>query len=96
MSDVVIRVRPETFQKSQDLAREDGISVSDLIDKLAEDTRRARIFKQASEAYAAIAADPEADAEWRAEIAVWDVTIADGLPVEPGLWDEDPPSPTST
>ena len=41
-----------------------------------------------SEAYAAIADDPEEDAAWRAEIATWDVTVGDGLESEPEYKDE--------
>ncbi len=70
------------------LAREDGVPVSELLDRLVEDARRSRILARANEAYAAIAADPVEDASWRAEIALWDVTVGDGLPVEPGPWDE--------
>lgn len=44
--------------------------------------RAARIFEQAHDSYAALVADPEAYAEWRAEFESWDVTIADGLEPE--------------
>ena len=88
MATVTVRVRPHTYQKLQDMARECGESLPDALDRIVEETRRARMFRQANAAYAAIAADPAADASWRAEIAAWDVTIGDGLPVEPGSWDE--------
>lgn len=79
MSTVTVRVRPRTYQVLQDLARKHNESLPDTLDRLVEEARRARMFREASEAYAAIAADPEADAAWRAEIAAWDVTVGDGL-----------------
>lgn len=83
ISTYFVRVRPDAYRKLQNLAREDGVSVSAVIDRIVEETRRARILTEASEAYVAIAADPVADASWRAEIAAWDVTVGDGLPQEP-------------
>ena len=88
MSTVTVRVRPHTYRKLQDLASRSGESLPDALDRIVEEIRRARMFKEANEAYAAIAANPAADASWRTEIAVWDVTVGDGLPVEPGSWDE--------
>jgi hypothetical protein len=41
--------------------------------------RRWRILQEANEAYAAVAADPVADAAWREDRARWDATAAGGL-----------------
>lgn len=82
MATITVRVRPHTYRILQDMARERGESLPDALDRIVEQTRRARMFNEAREAYAAIAADPAADASWRAEIAAWDVTVGDGLPVE--------------
>ena len=38
------------------------------------------LLKAIADAYAQLAADPEALAEMRTERAVWDATLADGLP----------------
>ena len=89
MSTLTVRVRPDTYRVLQELAREHGESLPDALDRLVEELRRWRILQQAHEAYAAIAADPEANAEWEAEIAAWDVTVGDGLQNyadEPGDW----------
>lgn len=86
MSTVTVRVRPETYRILRDMARESKESLPDTLERVVEEARRARIFKQAHEAYAALVADPEAYAEWRAEFAAWDVTLADGL--EPESFDE--------
>jgi hypothetical protein len=84
-----IRVRPHTYRILEEMAKDRGESIPDALDHLVEELRQWRMLQKANEAYAAIAADPEADAAWRAEIAVWDVTLADGLdeyPDKPGDW----------
>jgi hypothetical protein len=75
-------VRIHTHEVLKTLARERNESMLDMLDRLAEEARRSRLMEKASEAYAAVAADPDADAAWRAEIALWDVTVADGLAPE--------------
>jgi hypothetical protein len=74
------------YRVLQDLARKHNESISDTLERIVEEGRRARLFDEANAAYAAIAADPEADAAWPAEIAAWDATLADVL--EPVNFDE--------
>jgi hypothetical protein len=88
MSTLTVRVRPHTYQVLQEWSRERDESLPETLDRLVEEARRARMFREASAAYAAIAEDPEEDAAWRAEIAAWDVTVGDGLESEPEYWDE--------
>jgi hypothetical protein len=86
---LTVRVRPHTYRILQDMAKERGESLPDALDRLVEELRRWRILQQANEAYAAIAADPEADDAWNAEIAAWDGTLADGMDQlrdAPGEW----------
>ena len=84
-----VRVRPHTYRILQDMARQRGESLPDALDRIIEAQRRAQMLEQANASYAGIAADPVADAAWRAEIAAWDGTLLDGLPDEPGRWDEE-------
>jgi hypothetical protein len=86
MTTVTVRVRPQTYRVLKDMAHENNESLPDTLERVVEEARRARIFKQAREAYAALVADPEAYAEWRAEFEAWDVTVGDGL--EPESFDE--------
>ena len=79
MSTLTVRVRPHTYRILQTWARERGESLPATLERVVEEWRRARILQQANEAYAAIAAAPDDDAAWRAEIAAWDVTGGDGL-----------------
>ncbi len=88
MTTTTIQVSPHTHQLLQDIANERDESISAALERVVEEARRARIFRAANEAYAAMAADPVVDALWRAEIAAWDGTLLDGL--EPESWDDEP------
>lgn len=76
---------PHTYRILQEFAKKYEESIPDTLDRAIEEVRRARILKEAADAYAAIAADPVEDAAWRAEIAAWDATLLDGLEPEPEL-----------
>jgi hypothetical protein len=78
-----VQVRPQTYRVLQELAKVHGEAVPDTLDRLVDEARRSLLFRQAAKAYETQAADPEADALWRAEIAAWDVKVGDGLEPEP-------------
>jgi len=79
MGSTTIRVSDKTHRVLQELAASIGAPMSDVVDQALELYRRQRMFAQANAAYAALRADPIASAEWDAEIAAWDATLADGL-----------------
>ena len=89
MTSTTVRIRAHTYRVLREMAKEHGESLSEALDRIVEEKRRAQMFQEANAAYAAIAADPVASASWRAEIAAWDGTLRDGLPDEPGPWDEE-------
>jgi hypothetical protein len=99
MRTVTVRVKPHTHRILKELAQKSNESLPDTLERVVEEARRARMFKEAAESYAAIAADPVEDAAWRAEIAAWDATLLDGLEPEPELaelWEPEPePAGTS-
>lgn len=82
MSTTTIRISEKTHQKLTKLARESGTLMTDLVEQAVELYRRQRILQVANEGYAALRRDPEAWAEVQAERAVFDGTLADGLPKE--------------
>lgn len=89
METITIRIRPHTYGLLESLARERQVSVEDALDYVVDAFRRHRMLDDALAAYAAVAADPAANALWQAEIAVWDATLADGLaeyPDHPHDW----------
>jgi hypothetical protein len=79
MGSTTIRVSDKTHRLLQELAATIDAPMSDVVDQALELYRRQRMFAQANAAYAALRADPVASAEWDAEIAAWDATLADGL-----------------
>jgi hypothetical protein len=84
VTNLSLDVRPSTYQRLLEVADQHGTSLTDALERVVEEWYRHRIFTQAAEAYATLRADPLEYAEWRAEIAAWDVTLGDGL--EPEDW----------
>ncbi len=87
MTTTTVRIKPETLERLKELAKDDGTSLTDTIARLVKQERRRRMWEAANASYAAMRADPESWAEWKSEMALWDTTLADGLPDEPeGEW----------
>ena len=79
MSTVTVRVRLHTYRVLQEIARARDQSLIATLDRLVEAARRQHILEQASVAYEAVTANPDASAAWSAEIALWEVNCGDGL-----------------
>jgi hypothetical protein len=70
---VVIRARPETRDLLNHLAREDGATAIDTLERLIRGAAEARLL-------AALATDLAVPAERdREQLGTWDATLADGL-----------------
>jgi hypothetical protein len=50
-----------------------------ILDQAVENYRRQRFFDQLNADFDALRRDPEAWAEYQNELALWDVTLMDGL-----------------
>lgn len=74
-----VRVYAQTHRQLQELAREDSLTMPELLDRLVTADWRRRLFERANEAYAALQADPDAWAAELAERGVWDAALEDGL-----------------
>lgn len=69
---VVIRARRETRDLLQDLARADGATAIDMLERLIRETAEARLRR-------AVSSDLSSPATTEPELAAWDVSLADGL-----------------
>lgn len=69
---VVIRARRETRDLLHDLAREDGATAIDMLERLIRETAETRLRR-------AVVADLSSLAATETELAVWDASLADGL-----------------
>lgn len=89
MSTIHVRVRPETKARLKTLLLElEGpgrLSESELIERALDAYEDLRFWEKANRDYAALNADADARARYDAELAAWDVTLADGAepPHEP-------------
>ena len=79
-----VRVSETTHRTLRELADDSGEPIAALLDRAVEDYRRKLFFEQAARDWEALERDPEAVAEFEAELALWDQTVGDGL--EPEEW----------
>jgi predicted transcriptional regulator len=79
MATTTIRVSTETRDLLNRLARTSGTSMQQVLEAALEQYRRRQFLEALNAAYAAMQADPQAQAEEAEERAVWDTTLADGL-----------------
>ena len=73
-----VRLPRRAHDQLRALAAAEGETLDGMPVRLIEQARTDRPLADANRAYAATAADPVADREWQAEIALWDQTARDG------------------
>jgi predicted DNA-binding ribbon-helix-helix protein len=74
MPTTTIRVRRSTRERLAQIGARRGLSMPDLLDRLAAEAEEQDLLTSANEHFAATAD------ERRDEIAAWDATVSDGLP----------------
>ena len=75
-----IRVSVDSRDRLQQMAIEQGRTVSQVLERLIELDRRERFWQEMEVAVERLRADPEAWADYHAEAAIWEnATIGDGL-----------------
>ena len=86
MSSVTVKIPAEAHAKLVRLAAEQSRSMSDLLAHLIERERRRAFLEGANEDFARLRADPEAWADYQAEVRSMEGTLMDGLEDYP--WEE--------
>lgn len=74
-----VRITREAHEILTELAERDGLSLTGELDKIIEEKRRERMFKQAREAYAELREDEEAWNELKGLQKDLEGTLDDGL-----------------
>jgi predicted DNA-binding protein len=74
-----VRLSEDAHRTLMELSQSTGVSMATLVERAIEAFRREQLFAAAEAAWQAIHADPAARAEFDAEYALWDTTVADGL-----------------
>ena len=92
MSATAVRITRSAHQKLSQMAEEDGVSLTEELERIIEAQRRQRMLEEVNRAYARLKQDPQAWAEELAERELWETTLMDGLqddpPYEPGSQEE--------
>ncbi len=82
-STALIRVDTKTRDLLAKMAEQDQTSIGEVAATAVKKLDRDRFWKSYNDAYAKLRADPEAWAEYEAEIRLWDSTLMDGLEAYP-------------
>jgi len=72
-----VRVSRRTHQILTELAQQNGRSISDLLDHLAERARRQAIFQQYNARMAELLANPDERAAWQRETTLSEVSASE-------------------
>jgi hypothetical protein len=86
MTTTTIRVPTITHDRLRRLAQVEDRPIGQVIEILLEEYEKQQFFAGLAEDFARLQADPEAWADYQAELGAWDVTLKDGL--EDEQWDE--------
>jgi hypothetical protein len=79
MGTVTVRVSTATRDLIAKLAAEKGMSMTAVVAEAVDDYRRKKFFEDLAEAVERTRADPEAWADYQAEVAIFDRASGDGL-----------------
>ena len=82
-----VRISEQAHRSLRELAAQSGEPMQTVLDKAIEEHRRRKFLAECHAAYTALQQDAPAWAEYQAELAVWDVTLGDGLDPEDALED---------
>lgn len=76
---VTVRISAQSHRCLRELAAQSGEPIKTVLEKALEQYRRQKFFEECNAAYAALQNDPEALAAEKEELALWEVTLMDGL-----------------
>jgi len=79
MATVTIRVPEATHQRLRELAEKRGRPIGEVVDEAARRLEEEEFWAELDASYERLYADPETAAELKAEQALWDGTLMDGL-----------------
>ena len=83
-----VRISGAAHQKLRELAEEDGVSLTEELDRIVEAQRRRRFIERANRAYAALKSDEKNWAAYQKEMSELEGTLMDGLEDEPPYFEE--------
>ena len=78
MSSQHVRISEKSHRVLKDLAKDEGETMQDVLDKAIESYRRAAFIREANAEYAVLRRNPDAWAEELRERGEWDKTVGDG------------------
>jgi hypothetical protein len=86
MRQATVRISEHTRETLRELAQTEDETMQAVLERAVEEYRRKRFIDNLNAFYAELRNDPEAWKAHEEELALWDGTLADGLP-EDEVWD---------
>jgi hypothetical protein len=86
MPNTTIRVNDRTHSRLKEIAKREGKSMQEILDKLLDNECREQFFNDVNAAYANLRNNPEAWKTEQAERELFDNTLSDGIEKE--SWDD--------
>lgn len=80
---MTVKIPAEAHARLAEFAAADGRPMGDVLDRLIDQEWRRRFFDEFDAAFARLKADPEAWADWQAELRSMEGTLMDGLEDDP-------------
>lgn len=78
-----IRVSRETHERLREIAEKEHRALGDMIDRLVDEYKQQAFRRAVHESFRELREDPAAQEAYLKDMAVWDVTLMDGLEDEP-------------
>ncbi len=75
----LIRISDKAYSKLNQIVHNTGLSRQNIFDKAIDKLEQETIFKKANQAYVAIKNNPKKWQDEQKELALWDITLNDGL-----------------
>ena len=85
MTTTTIRVPVATRRRLQELAADHAQSIGEMVGFILADYENHRFFAKLSDDFRRLQADADGWADYRAEVAVWETALGDGLADEGDL-----------
>lgn len=74
-----VRISPESHEKLRQIAEDEGVTLTEALDRAIEAYRRDRMLRDVNQAYSALRHDPKKWSEEEADRAALEGSLSDGL-----------------
>ncbi len=74
-----VRISPDSHERLRQIAEDEGVTLTEALDRAIEAYRRQRMLRDVNQAYTALRQDPKKWSEEEADRAAMEGSVSDGL-----------------